>query len=146
MTTTLRPQLLAGFNNGIRRAESSAWRTDPAGGSALVRNLQNRIDSLTGAVHLVQPAVGTYSLSSSDSPVVVTVSNQLPRPVTVLVGVTPAAGVIGFQAPGAGAADHRRAQHRDHPDPDPRRPGRPVPGDRHACARRTAGSWARPSS
>lgn len=91
-------ELLAGFTNGIRRAEASGWRTDPAGGTALVHSLQSRIDSLTGAVHLVQPAVGSYSLSSSDSPVVVTVSNQLPRPVTVLVGVTPAAGVIGFQA------------------------------------------------
>ncbi|HET6210739.1 MAG TPA: hypothetical protein VFD94_10175, partial [Jatrophihabitans sp.] len=83
-------QLLAGFTNGIRRAEASGWRTDPAGGGALVRSLQSRIDALTGSVHLVRPAVGTYSLSSSDSPVVVTVSNQLPRPVTVLVSVTPA--------------------------------------------------------
>jgi hypothetical protein len=91
-------QLLAGFTNGIRRAEASGWRTDPAGGGALVRSLQSRIDALTGSVHLVRPAVGTYSLSSSDSPVVVTVSNQLPRPVTVLVSVTPAPGVIGFEA------------------------------------------------
>jgi len=91
-------ELLGGFTNGIRRAEASGWRTDPAGGTALVRSLQSRIDALTGAVHLVQPAVGTYSLSSSDSPVVVTVSNQLPRPVTVLVSVAPAPGVIGFQA------------------------------------------------
>ena len=50
-------------------------------------------------MHLVQPAVGTYSLSSSDSPVVVTVSNELPRPVTVQVTVAPANGVVGFRAP-----------------------------------------------
>lgn len=91
--------LLAGFNTGIQRAESSAWRTDRPGGSTLVRNLQNRIGAMIAAVHLVRPAVGTYSLSSADSPVVVTVSNQLPRPVTVQVVVTPADGVIGFRSP-----------------------------------------------
>jgi len=90
--------LLGGFNNGIQRAESSAWRRDRAGGSALTRTLRNRITQLTAAVHLVQPAVGTYSLSSANSPVVVTVSNELPRPVTVRVSVAPANGVVGFRA------------------------------------------------
>ncbi|HEV2885402.1 MAG TPA: DUF6049 family protein [Jatrophihabitans sp.] len=93
--------LLGGFNNGIQRAESSAWRRNRAGGSALTRSLQVRINQLTAAVHLVQPADGTYSLSSADSPVVVTVSNQLPRPVTVQVSVSPANGVVGFRAPPA---------------------------------------------
>ena len=32
-------QLLGGFNNGIQRAESSAWRIDPAGGAAAVAAL-----------------------------------------------------------------------------------------------------------
>lgn len=91
--------LLGGFNNGIQRAESGAWRRNRPGGAAIVRNLQSRINQLTSAVHLVQPAVGTYSLSSVDSPVVVTVSNQLPRPVTVEVSVSPANGVVGFRSP-----------------------------------------------
>jgi hypothetical protein len=94
-------ELLGGFNNGIKRAESSAWRRNRAGGSAVTRSLQTRMNQLTSAVFLVQPADGTYSLSSSDSPVVVTVSNQLPRPVTVQVRVTPANGVVGFRAPPA---------------------------------------------
>lgn len=94
-------ELLGGFNNGIKRAESSAWRRNRAGGSAVTRSLQTRINQLTSAVHLVQPADGTYSLSSSDSPVVVTVSNELPRPVTVQVSVAPANGVVGFRAPPA---------------------------------------------
>ena len=50
-------------------------------------------------MHLVKPAVGTYSLSSSDSPIVVTVSNELTRAVTVRVSVQPAPGVLGFTAP-----------------------------------------------
>lgn len=91
-------ELLGGFNNGIQRAESSAWRRNRAGGAALVRGLQTRINQLTSAVHLVQPAIGTYSLSSANSPVVVTVSNQLPRPVTVRISVSPANGVVGFRA------------------------------------------------
>ena len=91
--------LLGGFNNGIQRAESSAWRRNRAGGAAITRSLQTRINQLTSAVHLVQPAVGTYSLSSVDSPVVVTVSNELPRAVTVQVSVSPANGVVGFRAP-----------------------------------------------
>ena len=91
--------LLAGFNTGIRRAESSAWRTDRAGGNRVVQQLLSRIDSIAGAVHLVQPAVGTYSLSSTKSPIVVTVANQLSRPVTVRVVVTPVNSTVGFSAP-----------------------------------------------
>lgn len=92
-------ELLGGFNNGIQRAESSAWSKYPAEGASLVENLEGRIDEITSAVHLVQPAVGTYSLSSADSPVVVTVSNQLSKPVTVRVGVAAANGVLGFRPP-----------------------------------------------
>ena len=91
--------LLAGFNSGIRRGESSAWRTDRAGGNRLTQQLLSRIDSIAGAVHLVQPAVGTYSLSSTQAPIVVTVSNQLAKPVTVRVVVTPVNSVVGFSAP-----------------------------------------------
>ena len=91
--------LLAGFSTGIRRAESSAWRADPAGGNRVLQQLRARIDGIVGAVHLVQPAVGTYSLSSTQSPIVVTVSNQLSRPVTVRVVVTPVNSTVGFSAP-----------------------------------------------
>jgi len=91
-------ELLGSYGNGIRRAESSAWRRHRAAGSQAVRNLQTRIGQVTSAVHLVQPAVGTYSLSSVDSPVVVTVSNELSRPVTVQVSVAPSNGAVGFRA------------------------------------------------
>jgi hypothetical protein len=91
--------LLAGFNLGIRRGESSAWRVDRAGGSRLTQQLLNRIDGIVGAVHLVQPADGTYSLSSTKSPIVVTVANQLSKPVTVRVVVTPVNSSVGFSAP-----------------------------------------------
>jgi len=92
-------RLLAGFSTGIRRGESSAWRTDPVRGSRLVGQLLDRIDGLVGAVHLVTPRVGTYSLSSSSSPIVVTVSNQLSEPVTIRVTVRPQNTSVGFAAP-----------------------------------------------
>jgi hypothetical protein len=91
-------QLLAGFNTGIQRGSSSAWRADPAGGADVVGQLQSRIAGITGAVHLVTPAVGSYSLSSSNSPIVVTVSNQLAKPVTIRVMVTAVKPGIGFTA------------------------------------------------
>ncbi|HEU5269154.1 MAG TPA: hypothetical protein VFU36_04455, partial [Jatrophihabitans sp.] len=91
--------LLAGFNLGIQRGESSAWRSDRAGGARVTAQLLSRIDSIAGAVHLVQPADGTYSLSSTQSPIVVTVANQLRKPVTVRVVVTPVNSSVGFSAP-----------------------------------------------
>jgi len=92
-------QLLAGFNTGILRGESSAWRGNPSGGATVVRQLQDRIDGITGSVHLVTPAVGTYSLSSANSPIVVTVANQLRKPVTVQVVLRLAEPGIGFSTP-----------------------------------------------
>ncbi len=91
-------QLLAGFNTGIQRAESNAWRADPAGGAQVVQQLQSRIDSITNQVHLVTPAIGTYSLSSSNSPIVVTVANDLTKAVTVKIVVTPTDAGVGFTA------------------------------------------------
>jgi hypothetical protein len=90
--------LLGGFNAGIQRAESNAWRVDRAAGDRRSVELSNKIDGLTSKVHLVEPATRNYSLSSSNSPIVVTVVNELPRPVKVRVSVTPGRGAIGFTA------------------------------------------------
>lgn len=96
-------ELLAGFNTGIQRAESNAWRTDPNGGARVAQLLQDRIDGITQKVHLVTPAVGTYSLSSSNSPIVVTVANDLTRAVTVKIVVNPTDSGVGFTATPEGA-------------------------------------------
>ena len=90
--------LLGGFNAGIQRAESSAWRHDRNAGTALTDELDNGIGTRLNSVSLVKPAEGTYGLSSSNSPIVVTVENRLSQPVTVRVWLTGAAGVIGFRA------------------------------------------------
>jgi hypothetical protein len=91
--------LLAGFNTGLQRAQSSAWRTDRAAGAAVVAELSNAIDSKLNAVSLVKPADGTYSLSSANSPLLVTVRNGLSRAVTVRVSVAAGGGIIGFRSP-----------------------------------------------
>jgi hypothetical protein len=90
--------LLSGFNLGIQRAQSSAWRIDRQGGIAITSKLSVAITSRLEAVTLVKPAEGTYGLSSANSPIVVTVENGLSQPITVRVAVTAAPGVIGFKA------------------------------------------------
>jgi hypothetical protein len=99
LTSSAAADLLSGFGAGIQRAQSSAWRADPAGQAVLIREMNALINKRLSSVFLVQPSNGTYSLSSSSSPVVVTVQNQLSRDVTVRVSVVPANGVLGFRAP-----------------------------------------------
>jgi hypothetical protein len=92
--------LLGGFSAGIQRAESNGWRRNLTAGSAVATDLRNAIGRLHASVHLVKPTsgAGLYSLSSSNSPLVVTVANGLPRDVLVRVAVGPGVGVVGFTA------------------------------------------------
>jgi hypothetical protein len=91
-------QLLGGFDAGLQRAESSAWSVDPTTGEGLVGQLGDAIDTRLKSISLVQPAEGTYGLSSSDSPVIVTIDNKLPEAVTVRVAVTPDNRGVGFRS------------------------------------------------
>jgi hypothetical protein len=99
LSSSAAADLLGGFNTGLLRAQSSAWRTDRVGGAAIVTALNNNIDAKLGAVSLVRPAEGTYSLSSANSPLLVTVQNRLSQDVTVRVSVDAGVGVIGFRSP-----------------------------------------------
>ena len=90
--------LLGGFKAGLQRAQSSAWRSNREQGAAVTNVLSSAIDARLASVSLVRPAEGTYGLSSSNSPIVVTVVNNLSQDVSVRVDLTPAPGVIGFQA------------------------------------------------
>jgi hypothetical protein len=91
-------KILGAFSAAIKRAQSNSWRQNPGGQIALIQGLTDQINGLTAAVHLVQPTNGTYSLSSQDSPVVVTVENSLAQAVTVGIAVSATRGVIGFRA------------------------------------------------
>ncbi|MDQ1730141.1 MAG: hypothetical protein QOK10_300 [Pseudonocardiales bacterium] len=90
--------LLGGFSSGIQRAQSSAWRSDRLRGQTITDELSAAISSRLASVSLVKPAGGTYGLSSSNSPIVVTVENKLSQDVTVEVSVRGVTGVIGFRA------------------------------------------------
>ncbi|MCW2675372.1 MAG: hypothetical protein JWR70_412, partial [Modestobacter sp.] len=74
---------LAGYDAAIARASSAAWRGDPAGFAAATADVHSTVDDLRDKVTLLAPANGTYSLASSDAPLVLTVQNDLPFPVDV---------------------------------------------------------------
>jgi hypothetical protein len=65
------------------RAASVAWRADPEGFRETAEDLSADVDRLRGRVSLLAPADGTYTLASSDSPLVLTVQNDLPFAVQV---------------------------------------------------------------
>jgi hypothetical protein len=75
------------YDAGTARAVSVAWWSDPAGFHDTARNLRTTLDRLRGRVTLLAPADGTYSLASSDAPLVLTVRNDLPFAVSVLLDV-----------------------------------------------------------
>jgi hypothetical protein len=62
---------------------SVSWRADPAGFRAAAAQLHGTLDRMRDRVTLLAPADGTYSLASSDAPLVLTVQNDLPFAVLV---------------------------------------------------------------
>jgi hypothetical protein len=75
--------VLAGYDAAIARAGSAQWRTDPAGFAASALALRSTVAELRDQVTLLAPVDGTYSLASSDAPLVLTVRNDLPFAVDV---------------------------------------------------------------
>ena len=76
---------LASYPDALRRAGSSAWRTDPRTGRIYAGRLQRQIAELRSQVTMTAPSSGNYTLTSSDSPLLVTVQNNLDVPVRVRV-------------------------------------------------------------
>ncbi|MCZ2810919.1 DUF6049 family protein [Modestobacter sp. VKM Ac-2979] len=74
---------LAGYDAAIARAASAQWRGQPAASQAAVTDLRDTVARLREQVTLVTPADGTYTLASSDAPLVLTVRNDLPFAVEV---------------------------------------------------------------
>ena len=99
---------LAPLDAAISRSVSAAWRADPEAFRAVATDLRTELDRLRGRVTLLAPAEGTYSLASSDAPLILTVQNDLPFAVEVLLRIQTrgnrglAVGDIGAQplAPG----------------------------------------------
>ena len=78
---------LAPFDAATSRTVSAAWRPDPEGFRDAANGLLGAMDRLRGRVTLLAPADGTYSLASSEAPLVLTVQNDLPFAVEVLLRI-----------------------------------------------------------
>jgi hypothetical protein len=97
----LRPaSLLDPLRLGLLRAASTAWREAPTRAAQLTAEQSNQLDELRRSVRIVQPP-GPYSLAASDSPLLITVSNELPVGVQVAVNLSETAGLqagaVGLQ-------------------------------------------------
>jgi hypothetical protein len=78
---------LQSYDAAIARATSVAWHADSQGFQNSAHALRAALERLRGRVTLLAPANGTYSLGSSDAPLVLTVRNDLPIAVHVLLEV-----------------------------------------------------------
>jgi hypothetical protein len=78
---------LQAYDAAIARSASVAWRADGDGFRRSAHSLRAALERLRGRVTLLAPADGTYSLGSSDAPLVLTVRNDLPIAVQVLLRV-----------------------------------------------------------
>jgi len=90
--------LLAGLPLAVQRLESSAWQVYPEIGRNLAAQLSTVGHTLLTGVHFVKPRSGsyTYTLASDNSPLPVTVQNDLPYTVQIQVRVSTVNGLTGF--------------------------------------------------
>ena len=99
-------KLLPDFDDALRRACSSAWRDDRRTGQAYTRSLWNSISSLRSRVTVARPTTGIYSLTSSDSPLSLTVRNDLRTTVTVRLKID-TSNAPGFEVQDIGSQQIR---------------------------------------
>jgi hypothetical protein len=78
---------LRSYDAAISRAASATRRDDPEAFREVAAALHTTLDQVRGQVTLLAPADGTYSLGSSKAPLVLTVRNDLPMTVQVLLDV-----------------------------------------------------------
>ncbi|MGH3825247.1 MAG: DUF6049 family protein [Pseudonocardiaceae bacterium] len=97
----LRPAaLLDPLRLGLLRGVSTAWRDTPNRAVQVIAQESSRLDEVRRSVRIVQPP-GPYSLAASDSPLLITVSNELPVGVQVALNLSETAGLraaaVGLQ-------------------------------------------------
>ncbi|MCA0147081.1 DUF6049 family protein [Blastococcus sp. LR1] len=78
---------LQAYDAGIARSASTLRTDDPAAFLAVAGTARTAVERLRERVTVVAPADGTYSLASSTAPLVLTVDNDLPFAVEVLLQV-----------------------------------------------------------
>jgi hypothetical protein len=94
------------LSGAVQRIESAAWRHGSGLGGRrrgvqFATQLRARVDRLTRSVFIVPRKPSRprrYTLASTNSPLPITVENQLPYPVHVKVAVRPVNGIPGLQA------------------------------------------------
>ncbi|MFC5066354.1 DUF6049 family protein, partial [Actinomycetospora atypica] len=86
------------LTGALLRSLSAAGRGDPALQQAAADDVTAQMRTLRSMVRVIQPA-GTYSLGSSDAPLLLTVENQLPVAVDVTVALEPTPGVRASPVP-----------------------------------------------
>jgi hypothetical protein len=81
-----------------QRVTSSAWgrNGNERAAAAFAHRLVEFVDGLTHGVTIVKPSSGSYTLASQNSPLPITVKNNLPWPVNVRVSVAATNGLPGF--------------------------------------------------
>lgn len=94
--------LLANEPEVVQRLGSSAWSRSPSDGTAYAADVTRQLDALTSGVRIQQPSTGSYTLASRNSPLPLTIDNDLPYPVRVQVAVSAADGLPGFSASAPG--------------------------------------------
>jgi hypothetical protein len=97
----LRPAtLLDPLRLGLLCGTSTAWRETPNRAIQMTAGESTRLDELRRSVRIVAPP-GPYSLAASDSPLLITVSNELPVGVQVELSLSETsglrAGAVGLQ-------------------------------------------------
>jgi hypothetical protein len=97
----LRPAaLLDPLRLGLLRGVSTAWREMPNQAVVVTAEEGTQLDDVRRSVRIVQPP-GPYSLAASDSPLLITVSNELPVGVQVALSLSETAGLragkVGLQ-------------------------------------------------
>lgn len=108
LLTPARPQridpqaaaLLRALPEEAQRAASSAWGRpgNAAAGARFAGRITTQLDGLTHGVVIITPSSGSYTLASDNSPLPITVENNLAYPVTVTVNVGAEGGLPGFSA------------------------------------------------
>jgi hypothetical protein len=92
--------LLDPMRLGLLRATATAWRGQPSQALQVSEEESNRLDQLRRSVRIVPPP-GPYTLAASNSPLLITVSNELPVGVQVALSLTETpglrAGAVGVQ-------------------------------------------------
>ncbi|MGQ0776453.1 MAG: DUF6049 family protein [Pseudonocardiales bacterium] len=92
-TVDLEPvDLLDPLRLGLLRGMSTAWAGQPGRAEQVTSEVEARLDELLQSVRIV-PSPGPYSLAASDSPLLITVSNELPTGVQVQLSLSDTAGL-----------------------------------------------------